>query len=349
MAKSTRTARTSASKGKRVVRSATATTSSSSSSRPSRSKKSTSMPSTTTERSKKSSTTSKDAGSLSSSSTTRRQDSTQETRALSDESEDDDDDDDDDDDSSESDPEDHDRQLGLRPTLRVVSKATVQRSWKPVSTKSRTHIQTLVNSLFPAAINRAKGEQRKIALQMRLSRMMQKMNDSLSELKVPPAGRNGVPNYTHLTALNRDLEAKLVPDLEHIRNLELRLEQEQILLEQEKAQLEAFKDSKRELDRRTTQLHRSKLHPLLKEPQLPDKMVSLCKVEPEYSHLSVEDQRLLSMMQLEPDEGFANADIREPTYNVIALFMFTYLLTRLRHDGQCFLTKTRTSTKFQNA
>ncbi|KAG0015224.1 hypothetical protein BGZ81_011795, partial [Podila clonocystis] len=127
----------------------------------------------------------------------------------------------------ESDSNDHDRQLGLRPTLRVVSKATVQRSWKPISVKSRSHIQTLVNGLFPAAINRARGEKRKISVQMKLSRMMQKMNDRLSELKVPPSGKNGVPTYAHLPTLNRDLEAKLVPDLEHIRNLELRLEQEQ--------------------------------------------------------------------------------------------------------------------------
>ncbi|KAG0083798.1 hypothetical protein BGZ93_009106 [Podila epicladia] len=214
----------------------------------------------------------------------------------------------------ESDPEDHDRQLGLRPTLRVVSKATVQRSWKPISVKSRSHIQTLVNDLFPAAINRARGEKRKISVQMKLSRMMQKMNDRLSELKVPPSGRNGVPTYAHLPALNRDLEAKLVPDLEHIRNLELRLEQEQKLLEDEEAQLAAFEESKRALDIRTNQLHRSKLHPLLKESGLSEKMASLCRSRNDFSHLDVADQRLLSMMPLN-NEGFADAELKESTYN----------------------------------
>jgi hypothetical protein len=48
-----------------------------------------------------------------------------------------------------SDGEDPDRQLGLRPTLRVVSKATVRKSWKPVNVKTRTHIQSLVAGLFP--------------------------------------------------------------------------------------------------------------------------------------------------------------------------------------------------------
>ncbi|KAG0350967.1 hypothetical protein BG005_009517 [Podila minutissima] len=214
----------------------------------------------------------------------------------------------------ESDPDDHDRQLGLRPTLRVVSKATVQRSWKPISVKSRSHIQTLVNNLFPAAINRARGEKRKISVQIKLSRMMQKMNDRLSELKVPPSGRNGVPTYAHLPALNRDLEAKLVPDLEHIRNLELRLEQEQKLLEEEEAQLAAFDESKRALDIRTNQLHRSKLHPLLKESGLSDKMASLCRTRNDFSHLDVADQRLLSMMPLN-NEGFADAELKESTYN----------------------------------
>ncbi|KAF9312218.1 hypothetical protein BG003_006476 [Podila horticola] len=214
----------------------------------------------------------------------------------------------------ESDPDDHDRQLGLRPTLRVVSKATVQRSWKPISVKSRSHVQTLVNGLFPAAINRARGEKRKISAQMKLSRMMQKLNDRLSELKVPASGRNGVPTYAHLPTLNRDLEAKLVPDLEHIRNLELRLEQEQKLLEEEEAQLAAFEESKRALDIRTHQLHRSKLHPLLRESGLSDKMASLCRTRNDFSHLDVADQRLLSMMPLN-NEGFADAELKESTYN----------------------------------
>ncbi|KAF9393555.1 hypothetical protein CPC16_001742 [Podila verticillata] len=214
----------------------------------------------------------------------------------------------------ESDPDDHDRQLGLRPTLRVVSKATVQRSWKPISVKSRSHIQTLVSGLFPAAINRVRGEKRQISVQMKLSRMMQKMNDRLSELKVPPSGRNGVPAYAQLGTLNRDLEAKLVPDLEHIRNLELRLEQEQKLLEDEEAQLAAFEESKRALDIRTHQLHRSKLHPLLKEPGLSDKMTSLCRTRNDFSHLDMANQRLLSMMPL-ANEGFADAELKESTYN----------------------------------
>lgn len=49
----------------------------------------------------------------------------------------------------EEEEEDIDHQLGLRPTLRVVSKATVKRTWKPVSVKTRTHVQMLMSGLFP--------------------------------------------------------------------------------------------------------------------------------------------------------------------------------------------------------
>jgi hypothetical protein len=52
-------------------------------------------------------------------------------------------------DDEDSDDVDPDRLLGLRPTLRVVSKATIKKSWKPVNVKTRTHIQRLVAGLFP--------------------------------------------------------------------------------------------------------------------------------------------------------------------------------------------------------
>ncbi|KAF9104316.1 hypothetical protein BGX27_010142 [Mortierella sp. AM989] len=209
--------------------------------------------------------------------------------------------------------EDPDRQLGLRPTLRVVSKATVRRTWKPISVKTRTHIQTLVSNLFPAAISRSRGEKRKIATQAALSRLMQKMNDRLSELDVPPAGKDRT-NYSQLTARNRELEAMLVPDLEHIRDLELRLEQEQILAAQDEEQLESFREKKRALDSRTNQLHRAKLHPLLRERDLQSTMSNLCETEKNFSHLSAADQRLMAMMPLSRDEDFSQADVRDTLY-----------------------------------
>ncbi|KAI1320970.1 hypothetical protein EDD11_009293 [Mortierella claussenii] len=194
--------------------------------------------------------------------------------------------------------EDPDRQLGLRPTLRVVSKATVRRSWKPVNVKMRTHIQSLVSGLFP-------------------------MNDTLSELNVPTPGKDR-PNYSQLTTRNRELEAMLVPDLEHIRDLELRLEQEQILAEQDKEQLESFKEKKKALDSYTAQLHRQKLHPLLREPGSRHKapiskstMATLCMdaENRDYKHLSAADQRLLAMMPTSRQEDFSGAEIRNTTYN----------------------------------
>ncbi|GJJ68355.1 hypothetical protein EMPS_00701 [Entomortierella parvispora] len=220
-----------------------------------------------------------------------------------------------DEDDEEEEEEDHDHQLGLRPTLRVVSKATVRRTWKPVSVKTRTHIQTLMSSLFPAAISRARGDRRKIAVQMKLNQLMQKMNDCLSELDVPPPGRDRGLNYGQLTARNRELEATLVPDLEHIRDLELRLEQEQRLAEQDEAELTDFQDKKRALDQRTTQLHRSKLHPLLRDRNLQATTSALCREDNDYSHLSVADQRLLSLMDTSQGGDFGSSEMREPLYN----------------------------------
>ncbi|KAF9125542.1 hypothetical protein BGW39_007318 [Mortierella sp. 14UC] len=213
----------------------------------------------------------------------------------------------------ESDGEDPDRLLGLRPTLRVVSKATIKKSWKPVNVKTRTHIQSLVAGTFPLAINQSRGERRKIEMQSGLNRLMQQLNDCLSELKVPQVQAR--VSYAQLSARNRELEAMLVPDLEHIRDLELRLEQEQILAEQDEAELEEFHEKKRALDKRTAYLQRKNLHPLLKTPELSATMDSLSHTKGDYSHLSLADQRLMNSMPLSRHEDFAGSEVRESLYN----------------------------------
>ncbi|KAF9188126.1 hypothetical protein BGZ51_000843 [Haplosporangium sp. Z 767] len=214
----------------------------------------------------------------------------------------------------ESDSDDHDRQLGLRPTLRVVSKATVRKTWRQVNIKTRSHIQALVSGLFPAAITRARGEKKKIAIQIALNQLMQKLNDCLSELDVPPQGKERI-NYMQLNARNKELEAMLVPDLEHIRNLELRLDQEKILAEQDEKELENFLEKKRALDQRKKNLQRYKLHPLLRDSSLSDTMDSLCQADNDFGHLSVADQRLMSTMPMLRDEDFSGSEVRESTYN----------------------------------
>ncbi|KAG0262399.1 hypothetical protein BG011_010196 [Mortierella polycephala] len=214
----------------------------------------------------------------------------------------------------ESDSDDHDRQLGLRPTLRVVSKATVRKTWRQVNIKTRSHIQALVSGLFPAAITRARGEKKKIAVQITLNQLMQKLNDCLSELDVPPQGKERI-NYMQLNTRNKELEAMLVPDLEHIRNLELRLDQEKILAEQDENELERFLEKKRALDQRTKNLQRYKLHPLLRDSSIVDTMASLCQADNDFGHLSVADQRLMSTMPMLKDEDFSGSEVRESAYN----------------------------------
>ncbi|KAF9580612.1 hypothetical protein BGW38_002669, partial [Lunasporangiospora selenospora] len=199
-------------------------------------------------------------------------------------------DEDDDEDEEEVNDEDPDHRLGLKPMLRVVSRATVRKSWVPVNIKTRTRIQKLVTGLFP-------------------------LNDTLGELKVPPQKIDRGLHYENLTARNKELESMLVPELERIRELELRLEQEQKLVEQEEKQLETFNEKKRVLDTHTQYLQRNKLHPLLRSTSLSSTMDSLCRPDNDFGHLSVEDQRLLSMMPISREETMSGADIRESTYN----------------------------------
>ncbi|KAH7049720.1 hypothetical protein BKA57DRAFT_461069 [Linnemannia elongata] len=204
-------------------------------------------------------------------------------------------------------------QLGLRPTLRVVSKATIRKTWKPITTRTRTHIQSLVTGLFPAAITQARGEKRKIEMQAGLNRLLQKLNDTLSELQVPQGSIK--PNYAQLSARNRELEAMLVPDLEHIRDLELRLEQEETLAKLDEEALEEFKARKRALNKRTEYLQKMNLHPHLQSEDLSETMESLCHAKGDYSHLSVADQRLMNLMYLSRNEDFAGTEVRESLYN----------------------------------
>ncbi|KAI8600790.1 hypothetical protein EDD21DRAFT_376229 [Dissophora ornata] len=214
----------------------------------------------------------------------------------------------------EPEPEGHDRQLRLRRTLRVVSNNATKRSWKPMTVKTRTHVQSMVANLFPAAISRARGEKRKIAVQIALNRFMQKVNDRLSELNVPSKQADRV-NYSQLSARNKLLEAMLVPDLEHIRDLELRIEQEQILAEKDEEDLESFRQKKKAVDSWTNALHRSKLHPHLRGTELSSTMAGLCAADNDFSHLSEADQRLMEMMPTTREEEFSGADIRDSTYN----------------------------------
>ncbi|KAF9960299.1 hypothetical protein BGZ72_007422 [Mortierella alpina] len=143
---------------------------------------------------------------------------------------------------------------------------------------------------------------------------MQRLNDSLSELNVPPQGKERI-NYPQLATRNREMEAMLVPDLEHIRDLELRLEQEQILAKQDEVELVNFREKKQALDQRTRELQRSKLHPLLRDSSLSTSMTALCKADVDHGHLSVADQRLLSLMPTSQDETFSGTDLHESTYN----------------------------------
>ncbi|KAG0225710.1 hypothetical protein BGW41_004585 [Actinomortierella wolfii] len=185
---------------------------------------------------------------------------------------------------------------GLQPTLRVVSKATVQKKWKPLTVKTRTHVQSLITGLFPEVIARVRGENKKIAMQMQLNRLIQKINDRLSGLTVPPLPRNQRTPYAQLAARNRELEAMLLPDLEHIGELELRLEQEKKLAEQVEAQLATFQEKKQAFDVHTRQLYRSKLHRSLRGPQLESIMTSLAAEDSSYEHLGAEDQQLVLAM-----------------------------------------------------
>ncbi|KAF9346254.1 hypothetical protein BGX34_004074, partial [Mortierella sp. NVP85] len=142
---------------------------------------------------------------------------------------------------------------------------------------------------------------------------MQRMNDRLCELDVPPSNQ-GV-SYSQLLARNKVLESMLVSDLEHIRDLELRLEQEQILAKQDEEELESFREKKRGLDSRTHQLYRSKLHPELRDRKLPKTMTSLCAADNDFSHLSAADQRLMNLLSAFRDEDLTGADIRDGSYN----------------------------------
>lgn len=150
-------------------------------------------------------------------------------------------------------------------------------------------------------------------MQAGLNRLLQKLNDTLSELQVPQGSVK--PNYAQLSARNKELEATLVPDLEHIRDLELRLEQEETLAKLDEEALEEFKAKKRALNERTEYLQKTNLHPHLQSEDLSETMESLCHAKGHYSHLSVADQRLMNLMPLSRNEVFAGTELRESLYN----------------------------------
>ncbi|KAG0234945.1 hypothetical protein BGW42_006044 [Actinomortierella wolfii] len=196
---------------------------------------------------------------------------------------------------------------GLQPTLRVVSKATVQKKWKPLTVKTRTHVQSLITGLFP-------------------------INDRLGGLTVPPLPRDQRTPYAQLAARNRELEAMLLPDLEHIGELELRLEQEKKLAEQVEAQLATFQEKKQALDVHTRQLYRSKLHRSLRGPQLESIMTSLAAEDSSYEHLGVEDQQLVLAMpevQSKVATSSSNHQLYDPSTDPVIQSVSASLVSKL--------------------
>ncbi|KAF9164662.1 hypothetical protein DFQ26_001193 [Actinomortierella ambigua] len=250
-----------------------------------------------------------------------RQRSSSEDHGLSGTSEDDQSgtaDDDDDDDDSMGDLSEDELTVGtngLQPTLRVVSKATVQKKWKPLTVKTRTHVQSLVAGLFPEVIARVRGDNKKIAMQMQLNRLLQKINDRLGGLAVPPPPRDQRTPYAQLAARNRDLETVLLPDLDHIGELELRLEQEEKMATQIEEQLAIFQEKKQALDAHTRQLYRSKLHRSLRGPDLEGIVNSLAAEDASYEHLDAEDQQLVMAMP-EIQSQVASSASGHPPYDL---------------------------------
>ncbi|CAG8687531.1 24009_t:CDS:2, partial [Dentiscutata erythropus] len=180
--------------------------------------------------------------------------------------------------------------------------------WKPLSEKSRQNFREILNSSIPVVINGVRGK-KKTELQKVLDRLISKIDKKLETLLVPTYPKKANFDYNKIHSQNQALEMALANELEQINQMEVKLEHETMLLEEDSEILTKLKSDKKAVETRNKMLHRTKLHPLLKNEfkdlvDVDDELIknhlkplkdrSLCLWDPEQDHELCEVKKSIS-------------------------------------------------------
>ncbi|KAF0495088.1 kinetochore protein fta7 [Gigaspora margarita] len=144
-----------------------------------------------------------------------------------------------------------------------MGKPTVNKNWKPLSETSRQNFREILSSSIPVVINGARGK-KKVELQKLLDRLISKIDKKLETLLVPKYSKKANFDYNKIHSQNQTLEMALANELEQINQMEIKLEHETMLLKEDTELLTKLKSDKKAVETRNKMLHRTKLHPLLK-------------------------------------------------------------------------------------
>ncbi|CAG8707468.1 22559_t:CDS:2, partial [Racocetra persica] len=155
------------------------------------------------------------------------------------------------------------KNITLAPIVRVVSQKTVDKHWKPLSEKSRQNFRDILSSTIPVVINGVRGK-KKAELQRLLDELISKIDQKLETIPVPKYSKKASFDYNKIHSQNQALEMALANELEQIGQMEIKLEHETLLLEEDTKTLAKLKSDKKAVETRNKMLHRTKLHPLLK-------------------------------------------------------------------------------------
>ncbi|RUS13341.1 hypothetical protein BC937DRAFT_95463, partial [Endogone sp. FLAS-F59071] len=152
----------------------------------------------------------------------------------------------------------------LRPSIRTISKATISKRWKPLTSIMKKHLVGMLEAAVASVLPQVPGERRRIGAQQHLNQLVRKIEAKLENTTVPQYAVGKNFDHKRLGGQNKLLEITLLPEIEQIAEMEAELTREEMETRQDKEELHQFQEKRKTLDARNTALHKAKLHPLLK-------------------------------------------------------------------------------------
>lgn len=139
----------------------------------------------------------------------------------------------------------------LKKHIKRLPQEVVKKHWKALPPPAQQQVRELFQTAKRSVMHGAKDERRAREIEAALGTVLRRLEKQLPRMPFPPHAKEWMFNLDRVVERNRKFEAELTPALDACKLLEEAIEQEERLLERDKAALEDLKkDVKYEENRR---------------------------------------------------------------------------------------------------
>lgn len=139
----------------------------------------------------------------------------------------------------------------LKKHVKRLPQEIVKKHWKALPLPAQQQVRELFQTAKRSVMHGAKDERRAREIEAALGTVLRRLEKQLPRMPFPPRAKEWMFNLDRVVERNRKLEAELTPALDSCKLLEEAIEEEERLLERDKAALEDLKkDVKYEENRR---------------------------------------------------------------------------------------------------